>query len=73
LRGRWPSAYGVDFPQIWRSAGAFVDKILKGRKPADLPIEQATRFEIILNLKTAKTLGFDVPPAMSARANQVIE
>jgi putative tryptophan/tyrosine transport system substrate-binding protein len=67
------AAYGVDFPQIWRGAGAFVDKILKGRKPADLPIEQATRFEIILNLKTAKTLGFDVPPAMSARANQVIE
>jgi ABC-type uncharacterized transport system substrate-binding protein len=62
------AAYGVDFPQIWRGAAAFVDKILKGRKPADLPIEQATRFEIILNLKTAKTLGFDVSPAMSARA-----
>jgi putative tryptophan/tyrosine transport system substrate-binding protein len=45
------AAYGVDFPQIWRGAGAFVDKIPKGRKPADLPIEQATRFEIILNLK----------------------
>ena len=67
------AAYGVDFPQIWRGAGAMIDKILKGRKPADLPIEQATRFEIILNLKTAKTLGFDVPPAMSARANEVIE
>jgi putative ABC transport system substrate-binding protein len=67
------AAYGADFPQIWRSAGAFVDKILKGRKPADLPIEQATRFEIVLNLKTAKTLGFDVPPAMSARANEAIE
>jgi putative tryptophan/tyrosine transport system substrate-binding protein len=67
------AAYGVDFPQIWRGAGAFIDKILKGRKPADLPIEQATRFEIILNLKTAKTLSFDVSPAMSARANEVIE
>jgi putative tryptophan/tyrosine transport system substrate-binding protein len=67
------AAYGVDFRQIWRGAGAFVDKILKGRKPADLPIEQATRFEIILNLKTAKTLGFAVSPAMSARANEVIE
>jgi putative ABC transport system substrate-binding protein len=67
------AAYGVDFPQIWRGAGAFVDKILKGRNPADLPIEQATRFEIILNLKTAKTLGVDVSPAMSARANEVIE
>jgi putative ABC transport system substrate-binding protein len=67
------AAYGVDFRQIWRGAGAFVDKILKGRKPADLPIEQATLFEIILNLKTAKTLGFAVSPAMSARANEVIE
>jgi len=67
------AAYGVNFPQIWRSSGALIDKILKGRKPADLPIEQATRFEILLNLKTAKTLGFDVPPAMSARADEVIE
>ena len=67
------AAYGVDFPHIWRGAGAIVDKILKGRKPEDLPIEQATRFELILNLKTARTLGFDVPVAMSARANQVIE
>jgi putative ABC transport system substrate-binding protein len=67
------AAYGVDFPHIWRGAGAIVDKILKGRKPADLPIEQASRFEFILNLKTAKSLGFYVSPAMSARANQVIE
>jgi putative ABC transport system substrate-binding protein len=67
------SAYGVDFRQIWRGAGALIDKILQGRKPADLPIEQATRFEIVLNLKTAKTLGFEVPPAVSARANEVIE
>jgi putative ABC transport system substrate-binding protein len=67
------AAYGVDFPHIWRGAGAIVDKVLKGRNPADLPIEQASRFEFILNLKTAKTLGFNVPPAMSARANQVIE
>jgi putative ABC transport system substrate-binding protein len=67
------AAYGVNFPHIWRGAGAIVDKILKGRKPEDLPIEQATRFELILNLKTAKTLGFNVPAAMSARADQVIE
>jgi putative ABC transport system substrate-binding protein len=67
------AAYGVDFPHIWRGAGAFVDKILKGRKPADLPIEQATRFEIVINLKTAKAIGFEVSPTMSARANQVIE
>jgi putative ABC transport system substrate-binding protein len=66
-------AYGVDFPHIWRRAAAFVDKILKGTKPADLPVEQATRFEFIINLKTAKALGFEVPPALSARADQVIE
>jgi putative ABC transport system substrate-binding protein len=66
-------AYGVDFPYIWRRAAAFVDKILKGTKPADLPVEQATRFEFIINLKTAKALGFEVPPALSARADQVIE
>jgi putative ABC transport system substrate-binding protein len=67
------AAYGVDFPHIWRGAGAFVDKILKGRKPADLPIEQATRFELIINLKTARAIGFEVTPAMSARADKVIE
>src|SRR5262249_53296353 len=66
------AAYGVDFPQIWRSAGVFVDKILKGKKPADLPIEQATRFEFMINMKTAKALSFDVPPAMSALASTVI-
>jgi putative ABC transport system substrate-binding protein len=67
------AAYGVDFPHIWRGAGALIDKILKGRKPQDLPIEQATRFELIINLKTAKAIGFEVSPAMSARANTVIE
>jgi ABC-type uncharacterized transport system substrate-binding protein len=66
-------AYGVDFPHIWRRGAVFVDKILKGTKPADLPVEQATRFEFITNLKTAKVLGFDVPPALSARADEVIE
>jgi putative ABC transport system substrate-binding protein len=67
------AAYGADFPHIWRRAGAFVEKILKGTKPADLPIEQATRFELIINLKTAKALGLEVPPTLSARANVVIE
>jgi putative ABC transport system substrate-binding protein len=67
------AAYGVDFPRIWRGAGAIVDKILKGRKPADLPVEQATRFEFMLNFKTAKSLGFNVPTALSARADEVIE
>jgi putative tryptophan/tyrosine transport system substrate-binding protein len=67
------AAYGVNFPHIWRRAAAFVDKILKGTKPADLPIEQATRFEFIINLRTAKTLGLEVPPTLLARADEVIE
>jgi putative tryptophan/tyrosine transport system substrate-binding protein len=67
------AAYGVDLLHIWRRAAAFVDKILKGAKPADLPVEQAARFEFVVNLKAARALGFVVPPAMSARANQVIE
>jgi ABC transporter substrate binding protein len=67
------AAYGVNFPHIWRRAAAFVDKILKGTKPADLPIEQATRFEFIINLRTAKTLGLEVPATLLARADEVIE
>jgi putative ABC transport system substrate-binding protein len=67
------AAYGVDFPHIWRRGAVFVDNILKGTKPADLPIEQATRFELLINLKTAKALGFDVPPTLIARADEVIE
>jgi putative ABC transport system substrate-binding protein len=65
--------YGVDFPDIWRQSMALVDKILKGAKPADLPIQQPTRFELIINLKTAKRLGLTIPPAMLVRANRVIE
>jgi putative ABC transport system substrate-binding protein len=67
------AAYGVNFPHIWRRAAVFVDKILKGTKPADLPIEQATRFEFIINLRTAKSFGLDVPPTLLARADEVIE
>jgi putative ABC transport system substrate-binding protein len=67
------AAYGVNFPHIWRRAAAFVDKIFKGAKPADLPIEQATRFEFIINLRTARSLGLDIPATLLARADEVIE
>jgi putative tryptophan/tyrosine transport system substrate-binding protein len=66
-------AYGVDFPDMFRRAATFVDKILKGARAADLPVEQATRFETILNLATAKGLGISVPSSLLVRADEVIE
>jgi putative ABC transport system substrate-binding protein len=66
-------AYGVDFPETFRRAALFVDKILKGAKPSELPVEQPTRFKLVLNLKTAKALGLDIPLHLQQRADEVIE
>ncbi|HYE91352.1 MAG TPA: ABC transporter substrate binding protein, partial [Terriglobales bacterium] len=66
-------AYGVDFPELWRRAATFVDKILKGAKPADLPVEQPTKFEFVINTKAAKSIGVTIPPGVVVRADRIIE
>ena len=66
-------SYGVNFPAMFRQSARLIDKIFKGSKPSDIPVERVTKFELVINLKTAKALGIEIPPILLARADEVIE